>query len=166
MKTVRRPPYPKWNPGYFPCSSLTPLPLSSRRPSVSFGGFGLNGAQEMFSGVTVFRGPRRTIVFNDAHALGRQANDVGHELSHGLLLHTPTAAIDGRGCRVWDKEAEAEANWLSGALLVPEEAALQIVRRGWSLQEAAARYGVTPKMIRYRVNVTAARKRVQRTQKQ
>ena len=43
MKTVRRPPYPKWNPGYFPCSSLTPLPLSSRRPSVSFGGFGLRG---------------------------------------------------------------------------------------------------------------------------
>ena len=41
MKTVRRPPYPKCNPGYFPCSSLTPLPLSSRRPSVSFGGFGL-----------------------------------------------------------------------------------------------------------------------------
>ena len=43
MKTVRRPPYPKWNPGYFPCSSLTTLPLSSRRPSVSFGGFGLSG---------------------------------------------------------------------------------------------------------------------------
>ena len=43
MKTVRRPTYPKWNPGYFPCSSLTPLPLSSRRPSVSFGGFGLSG---------------------------------------------------------------------------------------------------------------------------
>ena len=42
MKTVRRPPYPKWNLGYFPCSSLIPLPLSSRRPSVSFGGFGLN----------------------------------------------------------------------------------------------------------------------------
>ena len=47
MKTVRRPPYPKWNPGYFPCSSLTPLPLSSRRPSVSFGGFGLRGRAEI-----------------------------------------------------------------------------------------------------------------------
>ena len=46
MKTVRRPPYPKWNPGYFPCSSLTPLPLSSRRPSVSFGGFGLRVSVE------------------------------------------------------------------------------------------------------------------------
>ena len=46
MKTVRRPPYPKWNPGYFPCSSLIPLPLSSRCPSVSFGGFGLRKAVE------------------------------------------------------------------------------------------------------------------------
>ena len=44
LKTVRRPPiYPK-TPGHLPCSSLThPLPLSSRRPSVSFGGFGLTG---------------------------------------------------------------------------------------------------------------------------
>ena len=43
LKTLRRPPiYPK-TPGHLPCSSLThPLPLSSRRPSVSFGGFGLN----------------------------------------------------------------------------------------------------------------------------
>ena len=49
MKTVRRPPYPKWNPGYFPCSSLTPLPLSSRRPSVSFGGFGLKAHLGVFA---------------------------------------------------------------------------------------------------------------------
>ena len=44
LKTVRRPPiYPK-TPGHLPCSSLThPLPLSSRRPSVSFGGFGVTG---------------------------------------------------------------------------------------------------------------------------
>ena len=46
LKTVRRPPiYPK-TPGHLPCSSLThPLPLSSRRPSVSFGGFGLSGPE-------------------------------------------------------------------------------------------------------------------------
>ena len=45
LKTVRRPPiYPK-TPGHLPCSSLThPLPLSSRRPSVSFGGFGFKHA--------------------------------------------------------------------------------------------------------------------------
>ena len=46
LKTVRRPPiYPK-TPGHLPCSSLThPLPLSSRRPSVSFGGFGFKLAR-------------------------------------------------------------------------------------------------------------------------
>ncbi len=51
MKTVRRPPYPKWNPGYFLCSSLTPLPLSSRRPSVSFGGFGFKTNAERWFAV-------------------------------------------------------------------------------------------------------------------
>ena len=34
-------PPPQWSPGHLPRSCLTPLPLSSRRPSVSFGGFGL-----------------------------------------------------------------------------------------------------------------------------
>ena len=120
----------------------------------------LNGGQAMFSGVTVFRGSNRTIVFNDAQVVGRQASDIGHELSHGLLLHTPVAAVDGRGCRVWDRDVEAEANWLSGALLVPEEAALQIVQRGLSMPQAAAKYGVTPKMVQYRISVTGARTRV------
>ena len=59
MKTVRRPPYPKWNPGYFPCSSLISLPLSSRRPSVSFGGFGLNHILKMVLSIVKFGGPNR-----------------------------------------------------------------------------------------------------------
>ena len=52
LKTVRRPPiYPK-TPGHLPCSSLThPLPLSSRRPSVSFGGFGLKGKGERITAI-------------------------------------------------------------------------------------------------------------------
>ena len=43
MKTVRRPPYPKWNPGYFPCSSLTP-PSAFLTPSI--GGFGLRARSD------------------------------------------------------------------------------------------------------------------------
>lgn len=124
--------------------------------------FFLNGGQELFSGVTVFDGPRRMIVINDAHVRGRQASDLANEISHGLLQHAPSVALDERGCRVWDREKEAEADWLGGALLVPEEAAMRIVSLGWSDREAAARYGVTPTMIRYRLNVTGARKRVQR----
>ena len=90
----------------------------------------MNDGEALFSGVTVFRGTHRTILVNDAHAKGRQASDIGHEIAHSLLLHTPTPALDERGCRVWDREVEDEADWLSGALLVPEEAALAIVRRG------------------------------------
>ena len=56
LKTLRRPPiYPK-TPGHLPCSSLThPLPLSSRRPSVSFGGFGVKHSRTGAS-VTLKRG--------------------------------------------------------------------------------------------------------------
>ena len=52
LKTGRRPPiYPK-TPGHLPCSSLThPLPLSSRRPSVSFGGFGLRESLKLYEGL-------------------------------------------------------------------------------------------------------------------
>ena len=41
MKTVRRPPYPNGTQAISPVAPSPPLPLSSRRPSVSFGGFGL-----------------------------------------------------------------------------------------------------------------------------
>ena len=41
----RQPPvYPNSSPDHRACNSLTPLPLSSRRPSVSIGGFGLEQA--------------------------------------------------------------------------------------------------------------------------
>ena len=140
--------------------------LSSLRESAPLAtGLFLNGGQDMFSGVTVFRGNERAIVFNDAHVPGRQASDIGHELAHGLLHHPPEPAMDGRGCRYWKRDIEDEANWLSGALLVPEEAALSVVRRGWSLEVASAHYGVTQKMMRFRINVTGAKKRVQRAER-
>lgn len=120
--------------------------------------------RQAFSAVTVFRGPARLIVFNDAHDRGRQASDVAHELSHALLQHQPRPALDHRGCREWDRQEEDEANWLAGALLISEEAALYIARSGMSVEEAAAHYGVTRKMVQFRLNITAAHRRVQRAE--
>ena len=59
LKTGRRPPiYPK-TPGHLPCSSLThPLPLPSRRPSVSFGGFGLMCGEVDSEGATTWENTR------------------------------------------------------------------------------------------------------------
>jgi Zn-dependent peptidase ImmA (M78 family) len=117
---------------------------------------------EAFSAVTVFSGSRRIIVHNDFHSQARQASDVTHELAHGLLLHEPTPALDQRGCRLWNQDIEDEAQWLAGALLITEDAALWIVRSGLSLAEAGLRFGVSKQMVQYRLNVTGARKRVGR----
>lgn len=117
---------------------------------------------EAFSAGTIFDGPRRTIVHNDSHSPGRQASNLTHELGHALLLHDPTPALDDRGCRLWNQNIEDEAQWLAGALLITEDAALWIARGGASISQAAVHFGVSEPMITYRLNVTGARKRVAR----
>jgi|SRR6185437_1913073 len=112
-----------------------------------------------FSAVTIADGPRRLIVYNDAHAPVRQASDLAHEIAHALLRHRPHPAFDGHGCRDWSGEEEAEADWLGGALLIPESAALLLARRGVSLAQAASEYGVSEQMARFRMNVTNAARR-------
>jgi len=118
-----------------------------------------------FSAVTVFDGARRSVIYNDVHQSGRQSSDIVHELSHGLLGHSPHIGVDGNtGCRIWHDEIEAEADFLAGALLVPEWAAVQIVRRRMSQGSAARDFGVSLRMIDYRINVTGARSRAARIQ--
>ncbi|HKB50732.1 MAG TPA: ImmA/IrrE family metallo-endopeptidase [Solirubrobacterales bacterium] len=118
-----------------------------------------------FSAVTVFCGNKRVIVYNDAHHPGRQTSDITHEAAHALLHHPPAPAFDPFGCRHLNEDHEEEARFLGAALLLTEEAAMDVVRRGLSEREAAANYGITPKLLRYRVNVTGAKKRVARARR-
>ena len=110
------------------------------------------------SAVTVFCGSRRMIVHNAAHSPGRQANNLTHELSHGLLLHPPAPALDQGGCRNWNQDYEDQANCLAGALLIPDKAAWWIAKRQISFEEAAAEYGCSADVVRWRVNITGAGK--------
>lgn len=105
---------------------------------------------------------RRTIVHNDAHSLGRKASDLTHELSHAVLLHDPTPALDDRGCRLWNQSVEDEAQWLAGAMLLTEDAALYIVRKGISVTAAAQHFEISEQMVTCRLDVTGARTRVAR----
>jgi Zn-dependent peptidase ImmA (M78 family) len=117
---------------------------------------------EAFSAVTVFDGRRRRIVYNDRHSIGRQNSSVGHEAGHRLLLHEPRPAVDHRGCRLWDQDVEDEADWLAGVILISEDAALAVAR-GWMTEEdAAVHFGVSAQMLTWRLNVTGARKCVER----
>lgn len=113
-----------------------------------------------FSAVTMFDGMRRLIVHNDSHDPLRQASNVSHELSHGILLHPPTEPFNEYGCRNLNQEYEDEANWLGPALLISEEAALHIVKTGMTIDEAVEHYRVSKQVINMRINVTGARKRI------
>jgi Zn-dependent peptidase ImmA (M78 family) len=114
------------------------------------------GERTAFSAVTIFCGCQRLIVHNDHHSKRRQTSNLAHELSHALLLHPPTPPLSEHGCRNFDAAIEEEANWLAGSLLIPHEAAFLIARRGVALDEAADAYGVSPKMMQFRLNVTGA----------
>ena len=118
-----------------------------------------------FSAVTVFRRSRRTIWHNDSHAPGRQSSNIAHELAHGLLLHPPGPALGDDGAREWDVEAEAEASWLGGALLISDEAAFHIASTGIPRDQAAEQYGVSTRLVDFRLNVTGATLRVARARR-
>lgn len=119
--------------------------------------------QAVLSAMTIFPGwPRRhrIIIFNDRNSKARQNSDLAHELSHGLLLHEPRAAIVN-GCRDYAKAEEDEAAWLSGCLLVPRDAALLVASDGLDLRTAAEHYGVSAEMMRYRLNSTGAKRQAE-----
>jgi hypothetical protein len=112
--------------------------------------------REDISAMTVYRGTRWRIFYNDRNSLTRQRSDVSHELSHVLLEHEPASVFDSDQTRRWNAAQEREAAWLSGALLVPAHIALRIARRGTPIDEAAECYGVSVQLMRWRLRVTGA----------
>jgi hypothetical protein len=113
----------------------------------------------VMSAMTIFPDwprPHRVIIFNDANTPQRQNSDLAHELSHGLRLHEPRHAII-QGCRDYSKPEEDEAAWLSGCLLVPRDAALAVAMSSTPIERAAADYGVSTRMMSWRVNATGAK---------
>lgn len=113
-----------------------------------------------FSAATICRGSRRLIVVNDFQHPNRQRSSLAHELAHILLWHKPAQAFGVDGFREWNPQQEAEANWLGAALLVSEEATLDIVRKRHSVAAAAIAYKVSKDLLTFRIQVTGARKRV------
>lgn len=123
----------------------------------------LGSAGSAFSAATVFLGGRRVILHNDSHAPGRQAANLCHEISHGLLLHTPRQALNDVGCRDWDDQIENEATYLASTLLIPGKASRGAAARGTSIEQVAAQYGCSVEMARWRHNQSGAFRLVRRS---
>ncbi len=116
---------------------------------------------ECWSAVTITNSERSIIIFNPAHTGGRRTSDITHELAHVLLGHEPglvfMAPRSGVVLRTHDKDQEAEASWLAGALLLPRDALLHIIKRKFPDSEACKMYGVSGQLLQYRLNVTGVR---------
>jgi hypothetical protein len=129
-------------------------------PQASIAGL-LVRASQQFSAVRVkLPDGENWIVHNELHGRKRQAANICHELAHAYLMHPMDRMIDNSGQRSIDEAHEREATWLGPALLVSEESAVHIVRQGWSVEEASDRYGASGEVIRMRLNVTGAFRRV------
>lgn len=111
-----------------------------------------------FSAVTVPCGCDTAIVHNDSHHPHRQRSNICHELGHCFLGHRFTPPLTESGERARDGGIEAEANFLAGSLLIPNEAAVHILRQGM-LFEAQGLYGVSQQMLNYRLQVSGAQTR-------
>ena len=57
----------------------------------------MKDCQDEFFAVTICKGSRRLIYYNDAHHIKRQRADISHELSHALLNHPPMPPLNENG---------------------------------------------------------------------
>jgi len=118
----------------------------------------LTSAQgDEWSAVTVYIGKRLIVVLNPRHSPARQASNLMHELAHVIRGHAPSSMVHsetGFIMRTFDEKQEAEAEWLSGSLLLPRAALTYCQTRNVPSDAILDSYQVSQQMLRYRQGVT------------
>lgn len=120
-----------------------------------------------WSAATVSTSGQDAIIYNPNHFTGRRANTVMHELAHLMRGHEPaeiflfeTANLALRA--EYNPEQEHEADWLAGTLLLPRPALLSIKRSRLSDERAREIYGVSTKVLHWRMNSTGVAAQVRK----
>ena len=109
-------------------------------------------ASHRWSAALIPIGPSRVIIENDTHAPVRRRSSIGHELSHHLLEHPFTEVIlTDEGCRRFDARLEGQATYLSGQLLIPEQAARRAAFDRWTNEQVAERFDVSTQFAQMRM---------------
>ncbi|MXY59249.1 MAG: ImmA/IrrE family metallo-endopeptidase [Chloroflexi bacterium] len=143
--------------------SIPVVPLTDFQDQCPGGVAALRSPSGSFSAMLVAIGrSERIVVHNDAHSWNRQRSNLAHELAHVLLVHPAEVVCTGDLSRRADSLVEAEAAYLGGCILVPNEAAHRLAYNGVDVATAARVYGVSEDMVRYRLSVSGALKRVRR----
>jgi Zn-dependent peptidase ImmA (M78 family) len=113
---------------------------------------------ESWSGMTIREGSVTGIVINPSHASVRQASTLMHELAHFILKHVPARVdVSLSGLLLlseYSEDAEAEADWLAAALLLPRDSLMKHRRRGDSVGQIATTFGTSEQLCEWRLRMT------------
>jgi Zn-dependent peptidase ImmA (M78 family) len=113
---------------------------------------------ESWSGMTLREEGVTAIVVNPSHSRGRQASTLMHELAHVILKHVPARVdVSSTGMLLlsdYSEDAEAEADWLAAAMLLPRDVLIARRRRGDSTSEIADAFGTSDQLCEWRVRMT------------
>jgi len=111
-----------------------------------------------WSAVTLVINNGILVILNSSHSPARQASDLTHELAHRIRGHeAQEVEISSEGLMLlksYNKVYEDEADWLSSCLLLPRNALTHIKKRRFEVSDAALTYGVSIKMLNYRMAIT------------
>lgn len=66
----------------------------------------------------------------------------------------------------YDKISEAEASWLAGYLLLPRRALVHIKYKNYGERYSANKYGISIKMLKWRMDITGVNSQVKRARRQ
>jgi len=115
-------------------------------------------ARESWSAATLRNGDASLIIINNRHSETRQNNSLAHEIGHIVLRHEPAKMyVTPDGLMMmseYNDMHEEEATWFAGAILLPRDALLDVIRRGLPDRDAADYFGVSVAVFQMRRNRT------------
>jgi Zn-dependent peptidase ImmA (M78 family) len=113
---------------------------------------------ESWSGMTLKESGVTVVIVNPSHSRGRQSSTLMHELAHIILKHVPARVdVSTTGMLLlsdYSEEAEAEADWLAAAMLLPREVLIRARRRGEAINDIAAAFGASDQLCEWRLRMT------------
>lgn len=108
------------------------------------------------------------ILYNSAHSLARQTNDIMHEMAHVLLGHEPFqscfSADVGLFMRYFDDDQEQEADCWASTVLLPRDALFWAKKNNLGIDEIANAFQVSTSLVNMRMNLSGVNRIYQRSE--
>jgi len=111
-----------------------------------------------WSAITLRVGAAHLSIVNSSHSTTRQRSSLVHEFAHIILDHGPGRIdISPAGHLLlssYEKDHEDEADWLSGALLVPRAGLQKVYGRFGDVATLANHFDVSEALLQWRLRMT------------